>query len=340
MSGLVGDRKPRIGWIISGDKTVASSRLQGFNIHEYLVSQGVNSEIICADFNNTWRNYSFSFLRLARRILEARYDAVFFQSPNWMMYKLSELVRTRGAKTVAIRCDPLYGPYDSHFDLTIVPTESLAKMLELDIYRVIDDMIEVPQDTYKKNYELLGERLKVVWVGHGSYKAFIQDFTAQLAEIESLQGRMEFVIISKGDWATYPWALDTVYENIIDCDVAIIPVPQGERYQAKSTNRLTMLMALGMPTIASPIGPYSAIGRDGETCLFADSIQSFGGALTQLGSRTLRERVGVSARKYATESHGRNVIGAAWLEMLKTLGTTNGRPIALKAKLLGQLLRV
>ena len=340
MRNLESDEKPLIGWVISGDKSVASSRLQGFNVHDYLVSQGLDSEIICTDFNKTWQGYSSSFLRLARKILKRRYDVVLFERPNWMMYKLSELVRTRKTKTVAIRCDPLPGPYDTHFDLTVVPTEGLAKILELDTYRVIDDMIEVPQETYKKNYDQLGERLRIVWVGHGSYKTYIQDFAVQLGEIKSLKERIEFVTISKGDWATYPWSLDTVYEHIIACDVAIIPMPKGERYQAKSTNRLTMCMALGMPTIASPIPPYVATGKVGQICLFADTIPAFGEALSQLESRPLREQLGVSARIAARRHYNRDIIGAEWLEMIRTLDTATGRSGGMKAKLLGQLLRV
>ena len=46
----------KIGWVIAGDKNYASSRLQGFNIHDYLLESGIDSEIIAFNFNKIQTN--------------------------------------------------------------------------------------------------------------------------------------------------------------------------------------------------------------------------------------------------------------------------------------------
>ena len=129
---------------------MASCRLQGFHIHDYLVRQGVASKVVATDFNSTHLGYSLPFLRLARQLRNDQgFDVIMFERPNWMAFKLSQLCRMAGIKTIAIRCDLLPGAYDEHFDLTIVPTDQLAHALKISRFHAIEDLVEVPPDVHK-----------------------------------------------------------------------------------------------------------------------------------------------------------------------------------------------
>ncbi len=91
----------KVGWVISGNQEVASCRLQGFHIHDYLVGQGVASKIVVTDFNSTHAGYSLPFLRLARQLRSDQgFDVILFERPNWMAFKLSQLCPMAGIKTI------------------------------------------------------------------------------------------------------------------------------------------------------------------------------------------------------------------------------------------------
>lgn len=331
--------RPTVGWVVSGDRNVASSRLQALNIHDYLVSRGYSSEVACIKFHERHRQYSLDFAALARRMLKRQYDVVILERPNWMMYKLSTLLRAAGTRTIGVCCDPPAGYYNSHFNLTILPTEDLARFLGIRVYTIIDDMIEVPAGVYKKSYELSGTRMRIVWVGHPSYRPFISTFASQLENLEWLKDRIEFVTISAGEWATHQWALNTVFDQICSCDVAVIPLPNWGDWWVKSSNRLAMFMACGMPTVATPINSYLAAGEDGTTCLFADSVEAFGEAISRLESPRLREQIGSRALEFARARWAPLVIGEKWIDAIETVAhTRNGPAIGAPYKLLSSLL--
>jgi glycosyltransferase involved in cell wall biosynthesis len=307
----------KVGWCISGDMTVASSRLQGFHVHKEFLQRGINSEIVASDFNSQHTNYSGKLLGLARRLLRNGYDVLLFERPNWMMYKLSLWCRLNGIRTIAIRCDDIPGEYDRYFDATIVPTEKLKALLSVRRAFVIEDMIEVPPKVFKNNYAASGKRLKVVWVGHGSYRDFISQFLDRLSSLLSISDKVEFVTISKGDWPTHKWSLDTVFSYILDCDIAIVPMPKGPQYVAKSANRLNMFMALGMPTIASPLPAYESFARHGENCLLATSIEEFALGIDTLQDQVTREKLGYHARDCAWRHFSPENITTQWLKVVE-----------------------
>lgn len=83
----------RIGWILAGDYSLASSRLQGYRIHEYFVKSGIDSRIMATNFMHYDTRYSLNLLLVLCRLILNRRNIVFFQKPGWMSFKLSEILR-------------------------------------------------------------------------------------------------------------------------------------------------------------------------------------------------------------------------------------------------------
>jgi hypothetical protein len=314
----------KIGWVLTGDYTLASSRLQGYRVHEYLLARGLDSHIVYTRFGALEKGYSKAFFLLLARLLKERHTVVFFQKPGWMMFKLSEALRQHGVRTVAIQCDPFPGPYAEYFDLSVVSSESLAEILAIPGAVVIDDMLEVPLGLHKTNYKQASGRLRLAWVGQGTGpggKAFILPFIERLQALPTLNGRVEVVTISRGDWATRQWSLATVYEDILACDAAIIPMPENDWASAKSSNRLTQFMALGMPTIVSPVDSYLHIARQGDNCLIANSMDGFAEAIKACQSEATRKMIGEAARRYSWDHYSSRIIGPLWLREIERLQT-------------------
>lgn len=304
----------KIGWILSGTYETASSRLQGFRIHNHLKKSRFDSTILEIDFNQKHGKWSYQTYKLARKILKGHYNLVFLERPNWTMYQLSDVLRNNALKTIAIRCDLIPGEYDRYFDLTIVPTPLLKDRLKISSCAIIEDIIEPPYTKKKSVYKKTSEKLKAVWVGHPGYRNFITSF---ISEIKSRNNKVEFITVSKGPWATYQWSLESVYDIICECDIAIIPIPQqSDRFQIKSANRLAMFMALGMPTVATPIPSYLEFAVANENCLLADSMDEFLQSLHSLENASLRHKLGTNARKIAWKLFNSDVIGKKWIDII------------------------
>lgn len=308
----------RIGWVLSGDCQLASSRLQGYRIHDYLLDQGLASEIAAVNTGQMKNAYSLEFFRLLARLLHARYHAVVFQKPEWMMFKLSEMLRVNGVRTAAIQCDPFPGDYAAYFDRVAVTSHRLRLALGLTDARIIDDMLEVPRTLYKQDYAAAGDRLRLVWVGQGMV-GYTREFFARLVEHPRLAGRLEIITIGRGDWVTRPWSMDSVYRDILDGDVAVIPLPESEWASTKSTNRLTQFMALGMPTVASPIDSYLRIHQHGAPFQLARDLDEFAQAIDALGAEARRRELGRAARDYAWSHYAPEAIGPLWRAEMEQL---------------------
>lgn len=311
-------RKPRIGWVLNGDAILASSRLQGVNISEFFNRQGLTSTIAAQNISTIPDGLSKQFLVLAIELLGARFDTVMFQKPTWMMFKLSELLRINGVPTAAIQCDPFPGPYESYFTRVIVTSEALKDRLKLTSAAVIDDMLEVPPSLYKTAHRASPTRLRLVWVGQ-SANLFVRQFLEDLSRHPRLMNQIEIVTIGAGSWVTHPWKLSTVFNHILDCDVAVLPLPEKEWEGTKSTNRLTQFMALGMPTVASPVRSYMQTGQAGKAFLTGRTVDEFAEAITSLLDVDIRKRIADMAHGFARGSFGADAIGPLWLREAEAL---------------------
>jgi hypothetical protein len=201
-------------------------------------------------------------------VLGGGFTHLIVEGPEWPAVQLSMVARRAGLTVLGVRCDRYPADYDRYFDRTILPTEDLRAELKVQKAAVIPDMIEVPEQRFKPNYAA-PPRLRVVWVGHHSYRDFIQGFIADLARQPSIGGEFEFITVSSGPGFTRTWGELSVVEDILAADVSLIPVPDGEWFKGKSSNRLAMMFSLGMPTVASPLNAYLQLGRHDENLLFA-----------------------------------------------------------------------
>jgi glycosyltransferase involved in cell wall biosynthesis len=316
---------PRIGWILSHDRATASSRLQGHLIHDWLRSHGHRSSLIAENFNRVASIYAPAFLKVAMRLRRSACSVVVFEGPEWPMHQLARMWRLWGGRAVGVRCDPLPGPFDETFDLTIVPTATLRDALHIARAVVIDDCVDVSPGLFKRDHRQ-SPRLRVVWVGHHGYQSYITGLVARLQANPDIHAGFEFELISRGAFATRQWSEATIAADILAADIALIAIPSGSRYVSKSTNRLAMMMSLGMPIVATLIPSYQELARDGENGLFVTTDAQIGDCLRRLRDRTMRAKLGQSARASVAGRYGLDVIGPRWLATLERVATEEPLP--------------
>lgn len=318
--------KLKIGWVISNGRETASSRLQGYLIHEWLQANGYDSQLLLENFNSISSVNDPRFFKAVWHLFRSDRDLVVFEGGEWPMMQLARLWRRLGKHAVGVRCDRIPGQFNSSYDLTIVPTEQLRDALGIERAVVIEDSVEVAERQFKQDYAA-GARLRVAWVGHQNYADYITALVHKLKEHPEINSGFEFELISKGEFATRQWSEHTVADDILACDVAMIPVPQGEWFQTKSTNRLALMMALGMPLVSTLIPSYKTLAREGENGLFVESEDAIAGALLSLRDPSVRERLGMNGRRTVAGRFSLAHIGPKWVAAFQQAARQTPLPV-------------
>lgn len=118
------------------------------------------------------------------------------------------------------------------------------------------------------------------------------------------------------------WDPMAVYEEMQAADIGIIPIERADApapqlpvpaWKAKSENRLTMKMSIGLPVIATPIPSYESIVEHGVNGFLAHSRAEWLVYLDALRDPRLREEMGQRARlsvqdRYSMDEQARRLI--------------------------------
>lgn len=100
------------------------------------------------------------------------------------------------------------------------------------------------------------------------------------------------------------WKSETEIEDLSEIDIGVMPLPDDQWSKGKCGLKALQYMALGIPTICSPVGVNSTIIRDGENGFIADGKDEWIEKLKQLlHSYELRKKLGLAGRKTVEESY-------------------------------------
>lgn len=100
------------------------------------------------------------------------------------------------------------------------------------------------------------------------------------------------------------WGPTLVYDEMAAADIGVLPIDDRDRGDAtrpagwtvKSENRLTLMMSMGLPVIATPIPAYERVVEHGVNAMFASSRSDWQRCLRELRDPERRRAIGVAAR--------------------------------------------
>jgi glycosyltransferase involved in cell wall biosynthesis len=156
-----------------------------------------------------------------------------------------------------------------------------------------------------------------VWVGYPQNLHLLAPVREALAS-PLLRG-FELITISRGPGVTFQWDRKRVWEQLAQCDIAVLPSSDTDWYRTKPNTRMTMLKALGLPIVASPIPSYVATLTHGRGCYFARDTGEWVECLRALSDPERRREMGFAERDAILERYGREAIGGRWVELIEHL---------------------
>jgi GT2 family glycosyltransferase/glycosyltransferase involved in cell wall biosynthesis/tetratricopeptide (TPR) repeat protein len=309
-------KKPaRVAWLIPGqiDRNNPSLRLRILNVHEWLANNGVDSRIV-EDYRgkDVWPEIRYA-------------DAVVFIAFGPEERVLISKLRSAGVAVVYDHCEDLSGLpnqkecFEAASMIACCSTLLAEKSKHFGYCWPIPDAYEAPREV-NHTFER-GRKLRVVSCGMGGNQG---EARAIKPIVEKLG--MELVIISEHDDADIKWNPDAWLQDIANCDI-VICAQRHWLQPAKSNNRATQAMALGMPVLASPTQAYKEAIRHGENGFICSTPQEWEDCLRACQDVATLHRLGMAAlqsvQRYSIES-----VGAEWKAKLEDLAEDNCKPPA------------
>jgi glycosyltransferase involved in cell wall biosynthesis len=129
----------------------------------------------------------------------------------------------------------------------------------------------------------------------------------KLAEKESFRLRVigtPAYECSPVDVEAMPWRAETELEDLSQIDIGMMPLPDDRWSKGKCGLKALQFMALGIPTICSPVGVNTDIIQDGQNGFIAATEDEWVEKLTRLlRSAELRQRLGHAGRVTVEEKY-------------------------------------
>ena len=308
-----------VGWLLHADEDDGSARVHALFPHAYLRSVGVNS-VILRKPRAHYASLSFGAGEVAR-LVAARLDVVVFQGVHGApAVALARALRAAGTRTVFVTGDLFGSDIAEAVDRVVGASDGLTAVAGpgRDKTSVIESALDAPPGLVKDHARApRGDRIRVVWVGYPDNLPLLAPVCEALADPRL--ARYELVTISRGPGVTYQWHRRRVHQQLVECDIAVLPVGETAWYLAKPNTRMTMFKALGLPMVASPIDAYQRTLTHGLGCYFARTPAEWADALHALADPEARRAMGLAEREKVLAAYSHEAVGAKWHALFRSL---------------------
>lgn len=172
-------------------------------------------------------------------------------------------------------------------------------------FSVIPTVVDLERYTYHPPRPATG-MLTIGWVGSRSTSPYLLEIEPALRRLsEAHPGKLRFRIyghpqreLNLPNFESLPFSLSSEMEDLRTIDIGIMPMPDNEWTRAKCAFKAIQYMALGIPTVASPVGMAAEVVQPGVNGLWARTSGEWFEALNHLVyDAGLRRRFAEEGRK-------------------------------------------
>jgi len=127
----------------------------------------------------------------------------------------------------------------------------------------------------------------------GALQELVRHYDVRVRVIGAPRYRIEGVPL-----INVPWQLDTEVEELLLCDIGVMPLRDDAYSRGKCGAKLLQYMGVGIPAVASPVGANREIIHQGRTGFLARTEGEWAETLGQLiMDANLRRELGQAARE-------------------------------------------
>lgn len=152
--------------------------------------------------------------------------------------------------------------------------------------------------------------LTIGWTGSHSTLFYLNEIIPVLQDIER-SFNFEFVVIANRDpklplknYRFIKWEKESEVRDLAQIEIGLMPLENTEWAMGKCGFKLIQYGALGIPSIASPVGANLQVVKDRETGFFAISPKEWKSALEILVKDSkLRKKMGKAAREHIVDNY-------------------------------------
>lgn len=183
----------------------------------------------------------------------------------------------------------------------------------------------IDTDKYKLMDKAEPDVITIGWSGSFStiqHLDTIRDVLQELAETEEFRLRVIGASIYKipgVDVEAMQWRSRTEIDDLAAIDIGLMPLPDDNWSKGKCGLKALQYMALGIPTICSPVGVNSTIIRDGENgFLAADKAEWVEKIKLLAHAPELRRKIGIAGRETVEREYSAKVIAPKVAEIFRS----------------------
>lgn len=151
------------------------------------------------------------------------------------------------------------------------------------------------------------------WVGNSENLIYLQDLDSVFAALTERFGeeiRLHVISDRRPEVPDavllhfQPWRLESEVEDLFAFDIGLMPLRDNEWTRGKCAFKAIQYMALGIPTVASPVGANEELIQHGVNGLLADDESKWIEHLSKLiQDASLRRRLGMAGRQTVIERY-------------------------------------
>jgi glycosyltransferase involved in cell wall biosynthesis len=212
-----------------------------------------------------------------------------------------------------------------HAVITTVGNEWLAMFARQHSSRVEVVPTTIDVDLYQPQPRARNNPIRVGWSGSRTTSAHlhaIDDALRRIAEELPVElvtiGDPAFRLDGAPEVQTLPWRYDTELDDLRSLDIGLMPLPDEDWTRGKCGLKALQYMALGIPTVVSPVGVNTDIVTDGQNGMVATTTEEWFDAVAALvESEALSRRLGDAGRQTVVDRYSGQAWAPRFLELLE-----------------------
>ncbi|MFH1888989.1 MAG: glycosyltransferase family 4 protein [Candidatus Omnitrophota bacterium] len=168
--------------------------------------------------------------------------------------------------------------------------------------------IPVAIDTHRYGYSRKerGEKIVLGWIGRERNISYLEELGGVFRKLLGLSLDFQLLVIGVDEKKinmdgvpvrSLDWSYQSEIEDLSNIDIGLMPLADDDWSRGKGGCKLLQYMALGIPTVSSPVGINADIIRDGMNGFLASTQDEWIDKIARLaGDRDLRDKMGKNAR--------------------------------------------